>query len=204
MYFDEEAAKWDTERRIKRAKILSDLISEKINNTKRLTALEIGCGTGLISCNLIDKFEIIYCMDASKEMQQVLRNKIKKFNISNIEVLEENIIYSSSFYEKFDVVYSSMVFHHIDDIEDELIKIYKLLKPNGMVIIIDLDEEDGRFHAEEKDFHGHNGFNRDELKTLMEKCKFKDVLFENAYEGKKEMKDEVLDYSLFLGCGIKK
>ena len=34
MYFDEEAAKWDTERRIKRAKILSDVISEKIDYTK--------------------------------------------------------------------------------------------------------------------------------------------------------------------------
>lgn len=143
-------------------------------------------------------------MDTSKEMQQVLINKIKKLNIFNIEVSKENIVYSNSFYEKFDVVYSSMVFHHIDDIEDELRKIYKLLKPNGIAIIIDLDKEDGRFHAEEKDFHGHNGFDRDELKTLMEECNFKDVLFETAYEGKKEMKDDILEYSLFLGIGMKK
>ena len=150
MYFDEEAAKWDTERRIKRAKILSDVISEKIDYTKGLTALEIGCGTGLISCNLIEKFNKIYCMDISKEMQQILLNKIKKFNIYNIEVSEKDLIYSGRFYEKFDVVYSSMFFHHIDDIEYELKKIYKLLKTNGVVIIIDLDKDDGRFHAEEK------------------------------------------------------
>lgn len=203
MYFDEEAAKWDTERRMKRAKILSDLISEKIDDTKELTALEIGCGTGLISCNLIENFNKIYCMDTSREMEQMLRDKIKKFNILNIEVLEEDIMYSDNFYEKFDVVYSSMVFHHIHDIEDELEKVYKLVKPNGMLIIIDLDKEDGRFHAEEKNFHGHNGFDRDELKALMKECGFKDVSFETAYKGKKEIKDEVLDYSLFLGCGSK-
>lgn len=204
MYFDEEAAKWDTETRIKRAKILSDVISEKIDYTKGLTALEIGCGTGLISCNLIEKFNKIYCMDISKEMQQILLNKIKKFNISNIEVSEKDLIYSGRFYEKFDVVYSSMFFHHIDYIEYELKKIYKLLKTNGVVIIIDLDKDDGRFHAEEKDFHGHNGFDRDELKALMEKYNFKNVFFETAYEGKKDMKDGVLDYSLFLVIGMKR
>jgi len=38
----------------------------------------------------------------------------------------------------------------------------------------------------------------------MEKYNFKNVFFETAYEGKKDMKDGVLDYSLFLVIGMKR
>ncbi|WP_291648381.1 hypothetical protein [Clostridium sp.] len=66
-----------------------------------------------------------------------------------------------------------MVFHHISNVEDKLKRLYKLLKKDGYLIIIDLDEEDGSFHKNEKGFCGHNGFKREYLKDILEKCKYK-------------------------------
>lgn len=198
MYFDEVAEKWDTKRRIERASILANSILDKINKKNDLIALEVGCGTGLITLNLKNKFSEIYCIDTSKEMLSVLKSKIEKLNITNIYPREIELINDNNFYGKFDVIYSSMVFHHIIDIKDELKKLYKLLNKEGYLIIIDLDEEDGSFHKDEKDFCGHNGFKRQYLKGILEECNFKEITFETVYEGEKELSDCVKKYSLFL------
>lgn len=202
MNFDEVAAKWDTKRRIERAKVLAEAIYNKIGNGSGLKALEIGCGTGLISFELNNKLKEIYCTDISKEMLKVLNRKIEKANIKNIHTLKSEDLNSEELCGKFDVIYSSMVFHHIIDIEEELIKLHKLLKKDGILIIIDLDKEDGSFHKDELGFDGHNGFERSDFKNLFERCDFKDVAIETVYEGEKETSDKIIDYSLFI-CSAK-
>lgn len=198
MYFDEVAEKWDTKRRIERANVLANSISDKINKKNDLIALEVGCGTGLITLNLKNKFSEIYCIDTSKEMLSILKSKIEKLNITNIYLRGIELINDNNFYGKFDVIYSSMVFHHIIDIKDELRNLYNLLNKEGYLIIIDLDEEDGSFHKDEKDFCGHNGFKRQYLKDILEECNFKEITFETVYEGKKQLSDCIKEYSLFL------
>lgn len=198
MYFDDVALQWDTERRIKRAKILAKSITNKLNNTDKLTALEIGCGTGLISLELCNKFNKICCVDESQGMLNILIEKIERLDIKNIYPHEIEILNSMEFYGKFDVIYSSMVFHHISDIENELKTLRNLLSKDGYLIIIDLDKEDGSFHKEENDFSGHNGFDRSELKEIIEGCKFRDVDFDTVFEGEKIIDGQKINYSMFL------
>lgn len=198
MYFDEIAAKWDTERRIERARVLADKIYKEIDDSNNKRGLEIGCGTGLISFELKDKLQEIYCSDISSEMLKVLKRKIEKYQVKNMHIYNENKNYLQDDEGKFDVVYSSMAFHHIDDIENELKRIHDLLRENGQMIIIDLDKEDGSFHKEEKDFHGHNGFDRDEFRKSVERCGFKKIEFKTIYEGEKQLKSGLIKYSLFM------
>ena len=54
MSFDNYAKTWDTEKRINRAKIISNEISNSIDIHKNYSAMEFGCGTGLVSFNLYD------------------------------------------------------------------------------------------------------------------------------------------------------
>lgn len=198
MYFDEVATKWDTPKRIERAKILSKFILDKFNNMDTMSALEIGCGTGLITLELNNAFKEIYCVDTSKEMLNALKSKVLKYELSNVYPCEIKSIYNDNFYKGFNVIYSSMVFHHITDIESELKILYGLLKKDGYLIIIDLDEEDGRFHKNEKGFCGHNGFKREYLKEILEKCNFNEITFETIFKDRKEFEDEIIEYSLFL------
>lgn len=198
MSFDEKAKMWDNPERIKRTEILSKAIIERIEDASEKTALEIGCGTGLFTTRLSKVLKEVACFDTSEEMVKVLKEKIKEGNLKNISIYTEEILNNEEFYEKFDIVYSSMVFHHIVDIEKEFELLSKLLKKGGQVIIIDLDEEDGSFHKNEKDFNGHNGFNRDEFKDILEKYGFMDVTFETVFNGTKIVLDKGVDYSLFL------
>lgn len=200
MSFDNAAPNWDSPERIERAHALAASILRKLGNTPIRTALEFGCGTGLISFLLQERFERIYCVDSSEGMLSVLRKKIEMTGAKNIVPSDTGLLAQKEFSDAFDVVYSSMVFHHIMDIEAQLRALYPLLKPGGLLITIDLDKDDGSFHRAEPDFNGHNGFDRKALSEWMQGSGFSDVQFETVYEGKKGGHP----YSLFLCRAEKK
>lgn len=197
MFFDDYAKKWDTDRRINRAKIISDEIASSIDINKEYTAMEFGCGTGLISFNLVEKFENITLIDSSKDMIDVVKEKIEKYEVDNmkpyaLDIFDEEII------DKFDVIYTSMVLHHIQDISGLANKFYTLLNDGGQVIIVDLDKEDGSFHKNEPGFNGHNGFDQEELKDILSKQGFKNINSKSFYYDEKKIDDEKVKYSLFI------
>lgn len=204
MDFDIQSITWDDERRKNRAKLIAQEISKSIHIEKQYTALEFGCGTGLISFCLNDKFEMITLVDTSKGMVDVLNSKINEFEIDNmkayqIDINESNILPENS----YDVIYTSMALHHIIDTETTIKNLYKLLKSDGYLCIIDLDEEDGSFHKEERDFNGHNGFNQNVLKNILLEIGFKEVDTNTFYEDLKVVEEMNVKYSLFLMIGKK-
>lgn len=203
MYFNESALTWDTQRRINRAKILANSICDRLGDTKDMVALEIGCGTGLISFELSDKFQEIYCVDKSKEMLNVMNEKIIYYDNRNLYTYNIKTLNEDEYLGKFDVIYSSMVFHHIIDIEKELKTVHNLLKKNGRLAIIDLDKVSRLFHKEEKDFSGYDGFDRTKLQKLIEKRGFQDLTFQTLYKDEKIISDESVSYSLFLCTATK-
>ncbi|SMC19780.1 Methyltransferase domain-containing protein [Clostridium acidisoli DSM 12555] len=204
MNFDIESITWDDERRKRRAKLIAKEINKSIQIKKQYTALEFGCGTGLISFFLNDKFETITLVDTSKGMIDVLNSKIETFQINNMkaykmDINENNILPENS----YDVIYTSMALHHIIDTETTIMNLYKLLKEDGYLCIIDLDEEDGSFHKEEKDFNGHNGFNQNYLKSVLLETGFKEAEVNTFYKDEKLVEEREVEYSLFLMVGRK-
>ena len=105
--------------------------------------------------------------------------------------------------KSYDVIYTSMALHHIVDTETTIKNLHKLLKKDGYLCIIDLDEEDGSFHKEEKDFNGHNGFNQNDLKNALLETGFKKVETNTFYEDEKVVEEMKVKYSLFLMVGRK-
>ena len=99
---------------------------------------------------------------------------------------------------KFDVIYSSMVMHHIQDTEAIIKDFYQMLNKDGYLCIVDLDEEDGSFHQNYPDFDGHNGFNQKELKTILCKIGFEEIESKTFYYDYKVFDDKKISYSLFL------
>ena len=204
MNFDIESITWDDERRKSRAKLIAEEINKSIQIKKQYTALEFGCGTGLISFYLNDKFEMITLVDTSKGMVDVLNSKIEAFEINNmkayqIDINENHILPENS----YDVIYTSMALHHIIDTETTIKNLFRLLKTDGYLCISDLDEEDGSFHKEEKDFNGHNGFNQNALKNVLLETGFKEVDVNTFYKDEKLVEEIKVEYSLFLMVGRK-
>ena len=204
MNFDIESITWDDERRKNRAKLIAEEINKSIQIKKEYTALEFGCGTGLISFCLTDKFEMITLVDTSKGMVDVLNSKIESFEIDNMKAYQIDINENHTLSEdSYDVIYTSMALHHIIDIEITIKNLYRLLKLDGYLCIIDLDEEDGSFHKEEKDFNGHNGFNQNALKNVLLETGFKGVEVNTFYKDEKLVEETKVEYSLFLMVGRK-
>lgn len=204
MSFDIEAINWDNEKRKVRAKVIAEEISKVTQIKKQWDALEFGCGTGLVSFNLYDKFENITLVDISKGMIEMLNSKIEKYEINTMKAYQIDINKEHNLSENnYDIIYSSMALHHIIDTDTTLKSLYRLLKKDGYLCIVDLDEEDGSFHKEEKDFIGHNGFNQKVLKNLMLKIGYKEFEINTFYNDEKTVEGRNVKYSLFCMVGRK-
>jgi len=197
MNFDDVAREWDNEKRIERAKVIANKIKTTISVTESKTAMEFGCGTGLISFNLSDVFKNITLIDNSEGMINVVNEKIKKLNLKNINSYSYDLV-ENSLDEKYNIIYSSMALHHIVDIDRILKRFYNMINSNGTLCIVDLNEDDGRFHKSEVGFTGHNGFSQEWMKSILEANKFTNVKSQTFYKSSKVIDDEEIEYSLFI------
>ena len=190
MDFNAQANHWDTGRRKQRAKQISALIREKLEFTGDEVLLDYGCGTGLISFNLSQGVGTVVGYDSSLQMLEVFNSKIDSNKILSTNSLE-------SYNNHFDCVVSSMVFHHIMNLDEALDDVYRIMKVDGKLLVVDLDLDDGSFHRDELDFKGHNGFERHQFKSLVESHGFACIELETALRDNKRSDDKELQYSLF-------
>jgi len=145
-------------------------------------ALEIGCGTGLLSYPVSGEVASLTAIDTSEGMINELKKKIREHNLSNIQPLVTDML-SVSFqpeHEKqYDLIFSSMTFHHIGNVNKALQTLYSMLLPEGFLAVADLDEEDGSFHDSE-DEKVHHGFRRDLFQEMLLHEGFSDISFSTA------------------------
>jgi len=137
-------------------------------------------------------------------MIDILNQKLQQNKVKNMIAYQMDINDQETLTDKFDVIYTSMVLHHILDTETTLKSLYNLLNKDGFLCVIDLDEEDGSFHSNEKEYNGHNGFNQDQLMNILRKVGFKYVESSNFLKDKKPIGNKDIEYTLFLMKGIKK
>ena len=106
----------------RRAKMLSTDLSGKV--------LEIGCGSGLFTAELIKtKFNLI-SIDISPDLLQLARQALPDRN--KVDFRLEDIHATSFTKESFDAVIGSSVLHHLD-LDLALKEIYRILKPGGTI-----------------------------------------------------------------------
>ena len=199
MHFDDEAKTWDDDpEKTERAIVFAKEIIDFIKPDKTLNALEFGCGTGLLSFQLKDSFKTITLADNSEGMIKILGEKIVKEGVENFKPLHINSSESDLKNNEYDVIYTLMTLHHIPGVEN-IVKIFNsILKRGGYLCIADLVKEDGSFHAGHEDFDGHNGFERDELKSVLSDNGFSVEFYKICFEIVKTIDDENKTYPLFL------
>jgi ubiquinone/menaquinone biosynthesis C-methylase UbiE len=192
-HFDERARDWDSDPgKVERAKAAADAIRKTIPLRRSMNALEYGCGTGLLSFALQPDLGRITLADTSPGMLDVLQGKIAASRVTNMHPLLLDLTSDPLPDERYDLTYSLMVLHHIDDTRQILRQFHALLKPSAYLCVCDLDREDGSFHKHE--FDGHLGFAREGLRGLVQAAGFEQVGFSTAYEIERDERS----YPLFL------
>ncbi len=197
--FDVKAQGWDeVPGRKERAQAVAQAIRQEVRFTTGMSAMEYGCGTGLLSFALQPFPGQLTLADSSTGMLEVVRRKIASTGVKNITPLLLDLSTDPLPAQRFDLIYTLMVLHHIPDTAGTLHQFHALLDPSGLICIADLDKEDGTFHSDE--FHGHHGFDRKELLNLMMDAGFEDIRFSTPYSVEKGPRM----YPLFLAIGKKK
>ncbi len=191
----------DEDIRVKRAHAVSIEIESYMGHGP-LEVMEFGCKTGLISLNLKNKISEGLLVDSSAENIKELEQKLRDRHLSHLQTYTGDIL-ESDIDRQFDVIYSSMVMHHIKDFKAVIKKLVSYLKNNGKLIIVDLLPDSGEFHRHHLEFDGHHGFTINEMVAALKEAGLKEVTGRKFYSSYKPIENKNHPYSLFSVIGMK-
>jgi 2-polyprenyl-3-methyl-5-hydroxy-6-metoxy-1,4-benzoquinol methylase len=196
--FDSRAKDWDKDKmHMERSAAIAERLRKMIPLSSAMKALEMGAGTGILSFMLREELAAITLVDNSSGMIEVCEQKIEYLQTKHIKALCMDLEQTDPG-EKYDLIYSQMVLHHVTDVEAIFQKFYALLNPGGYLAIADLYTEDGSFHGPEVKVH--LGFDPETLANQLEANGFNQLKFETCYEIKRESGKT---YPVFLLVGQK-
>jgi ubiquinone/menaquinone biosynthesis C-methylase UbiE len=177
--FDDAAPTWDDDPgHEKRQVAIAQAIKEAVDLSPRMSAVDVGGGTGRLSILLADLVGSVVVTDPSAGMVRVARERIEEAGLGDRLRAVQADLTTDGLDGAYDVVWSSMALHHVQDLDGLLRPLAGLLVDGGRLCIADLDEDpDGAFHADKVDFDGHHGFDRHSLADQLGRIGFVDVRF---------------------------
>jgi len=199
-HFDAKARQWDDnpvfqERGLK----IADAVRKAVPLHRKMSVLDYGCGTGLLSFPLKDELGTMLLADSSSGMLDVVAEKIAAQGVTNMTPMKLDLLSDAPPPQHFDLIVTAMTLHHVPDTDHILRVFHDLLKPGGYLCIADLDQEDGSFHGPEIDVH--HGFDQAELGRRTVQAGFADVQFQTVFTITKERETGARDYPVFLMTG---
>ena len=180
--FDDEAATWDDDAGHEERQVaVARAIEHAVALGPRMSALDVGAGTGRLSILLSDRVGSVVVTDPSAGMVQVARERIEAAGLADRLRAVQVDLTTDALDGTYDVVWSSMAMHHAPDLDGLLRAVANLMVEGGRLAIADLDEDpDGAFHAEKVDFDGPHGFDRQRLAEQLAGAGFTEVSFVDA------------------------
>ncbi|KAJ3179557.1 hypothetical protein HDU85_004830 [Gaertneriomyces sp. JEL0708] len=216
-FFNAAAHKWDQRKDLQ---VVADQAIRFFKDIEAFSAnaecLDFGCGTGILSVPLAPTVKSILGVDAAGKMVEVYNAKAKTLSLSNISALALDLCvdadYSQISSKRFDVIFTQLVLHHIENVPLVFERLAKLLKPGGKLIVIDIlkDENSHLFHPADA-AHAHciahgGGFAPESIAEYYHMAGLRDVVIRpQALEMEREVKSlgEVRKFPLFGSVGFK-
>ena len=196
--FDKAAATWDEEpRRVKLAEDTAAAIAGMVPLSKTMTAMDYGCGTGLLTLLIQPHVGRIIGADSSKGMLEVLERKVRDRGLDNVSALLLDAEAGGAAEERVDLLTCHMTLHHVEDIPRLFSRFHEMLFPGGILCLSDLDAEDGSFHSDPTGVFSH-GFDRNDLRALLAEAGFTDIRDTTAAVIHKKSAEGEREYPVFL------
>ena len=189
--FEMIANRYDTPERIEIANVSSDAIREFLVDVKNKSAIDFGCGTGLVGMNLIDVFHSVLFLDSSQNMIHEVEHKISSSSIQNAATLCFDIEKDGHLDLQADYIFMVQVLLHIKDVDLILSRLYEILKESGHLLIVDFNKNENIVSD-----MVHNGFVQMELTDAMAQIGYRNIQSQTFYTGSKIFMGH--DASLFV------
>lgn len=103
-------------------------------------AVDVGCGTGLLTLALAGKVKRVWGLDISPAMCQYLRAKAASAGFDNVQAAVASAISLPLVDESADLVVSNYCFHHLSDNDKRqaLAEVRRVLRPGGRLVFGDM------------------------------------------------------------------
>ena len=166
--FDARASAWDASphRRKLARDIATAMTAAGIFRQPVATALDFGCGTGLLTLELAERAGQVTGLDTSAGMLAELSAKIERAGLGNVGVLLADLAAGDPLPDRYDLIASAMALHHVSDPAAVLKRLFAALVPGGHLALADLEAEDGTFHEDKAGVY-HQGFDRIDLADML-------------------------------------
>lgn len=143
--------------------------------------LEIGCGTGYFTREIVKTGASVTAIDISPELLEIAKQEI---SANNVQFMLDNAYELSFGNNSFDSVVGSSVLHHLD-IEKAIRELYRVLKPGGSFYFTEPNMMNPQIALQKNipalkrrlgDSPDETAFFRWTLKKLMQKTGFSDIV----------------------------
>ena len=99
-----------------------------------MEVLEIGCGTGSTAITHASYVKHIHAIDFSSKMIEIAQSKAAAENVTNINFERSTIEEFTVHDQSLDAVLGLSILHLLENKEEVIAKVYKMLKPGGIFV----------------------------------------------------------------------
>ena len=171
-YFATVAERWDEIRTEYFTEHMRDEAIVKAQLPPKAVVADVGTGTGFVAAGLASHAARVIGFDASPEMLAVARRNLAQFdNVEFREATGDQLPVSS---EMFDGVFANMYLHHAPDPLATIKEMARVLKPDGVLCITDLDTHDHAWQREQM-ADLWLGFERDDIRRWFAEAGLRDI-----------------------------
>jgi ubiquinone/menaquinone biosynthesis C-methylase UbiE len=202
-YFDQVAQQWDTMRK----SFFAEAVREKALGVADVQpgrlAADIGAGTGFITEGLIHKGLRVIAVDQSEAMLAEMKSKFDESDRIDYRVGETESLAIPD--ETVDYVFANMFLHHVESPPKAIKELARILKPEGKLVITDLDEHTFEFLRTEQ----HDrwmGFGREDVQQWFIEAGLREVSVDCVGENccaQSSGGEEYASISIFVAAGQK-
>lgn len=111
----------------------------KLQDTKNMTLLDLGCGTGAAAILAANWFKTVYAVDVSEAMIAQARKKLNNHS-HNLKFVKAGFLSYKHEAEPVDVIMTRAAFHHLPDFWKQiaLLRMNNMLKMDGILYMCDV------------------------------------------------------------------
>jgi 2-polyprenyl-3-methyl-5-hydroxy-6-metoxy-1,4-benzoquinol methylase len=97
--------------------------------------LDIGCGDGSLSLQLLPRCKRLTLLDLSSKMLELARKKIPADRLNDVDVINDNFLGAKLEPQSFDLILCVGVLAHVDSPATVIAEVVRLAKPGASVIL---------------------------------------------------------------------
>ncbi len=119
-----------------------------------MQVLDLACGPGIISCELARMVEggTVLGVDLSPALLEEAKQAAASENVTNVRFQQGDVYDLDLAANSFDFVYARFLFQHLEQVEKAMQSVLRVLKPGGVLAIMDVDDDWLTLHPEPDTF----------------------------------------------------